>query len=437
MDYSKIKVLMLGWEFPPMVTGGLGPACYGLAKALASFTDLKIVLPRSDLNFKMKKVNIIGLNHLDFDENAGELVIPDFKTFLSTENITPEIEETPPEVRLSFNETKVNGEELNSLFGDPDSYGPNIMRKVQAYADVAEQLTELIEFDVIHAHDWITYPAGIRLKRKTGKPLLVHVHSLETDRAHPEARNKVYYIEREGMINADRVLPVSEYTKHSIADYYGIDATKIFPVYNAIDTTDAFREERSDDQKRVLFLGRITRQKGPKFLLETMVKLCKPMSGVKFCIAGTGDQLEALRLEVAQEGLSDNAEFTGFVKKDKVQALLASADAFFMPSVSEPFGLSALEAAQFSLPCVISKQSGVSEVLHNVLKADFWDTDKLANYLYAVLHYKGLRETMTRLTSIDIKNISWDNSAREVLKSYKHVLHREDEQEPVDEGVGL
>ena len=437
MDYSKIRVLMLGWEFPPLVTGGLGPASYGLATALASFTNLRIILPRSDVNFKMKKVNIIGLNHLDFDENTSDLVIPDFKWFLATENITTETEEKQPEVRIAFKKREVSGSELKSLFDDPDSYGPNIMRKVQAYAEVVEQLTGLIEFDVIHAQDWMTYPAAIRLKRKTSKPLLVHVHSLETDRAHPEARNKVYYIEREGMIHADRVLPVSDYTKHSIADYYGINATKIFPVYNAIDTTEAFHEARNDEEKRILFLGRITRQKGPKYLLETMVKLCKRMNKVKFCIAGTGDLLETLRLEVANEGITDHAEFTGFVKKDKVQGLLASADAYFMPSVSEPFGLSALEAAQFNVPCVISKQSGVSEVLHNVLKADFWDTDKLANYLYAVLNYNGLRQTMTRLTSIDLKNISWDNSAREVLKSYKHVLHREEEQRQSDESVGL
>jgi len=229
-------------------------------------------------------------------------------------------------------------------------------------------------------------------------------------------------------MNADRVLPVSEYTKHSITQYYGIDAAKIFPVYNAIETTNVFREERTDNEKHVLFLGRITRQKGPKFLFETMTKLCRKMSNVKFYIAGTGDQSEVLRYEVEQAGISQQAVFTGFVKKDKVQQLLASADAYFMPSVSEPFGLSALEAAQFNVPCVISKQSGVSEVLHNVLKADCWDTDKLANYLYAALNYDGLRETMTRLSANDVKNISWDNSAREALKSYKRVLNLEEEE---------
>ncbi len=428
---------MLGWEFPPMLTGGLGPACYGLAKALASFTDLKVVLPRSDLNFKMKKVNMIGLNHFDFDRNTNELVLPDFKWFLAPEFLSPDLTHRPPEVRIPYHSAEVGGWELKSLFNDDDSYGPNIMRKVQAYADVAERLTDLIEFDVIHAHDWITYPAGVRLKRKTGKPLLVHVHSLETDRAHPEARNQTYYIEREGMMNADRILPVSEYTKHSITEYYGIDPAKIFPVYNAVESVKAFHAERNDDEKRVLFLGRITRQKGPKFLFETMTKLCARMSHVKFYIAGTGDQSEALKREVEYAGIAHQTVFTGFVRKAQVNELLASVDAYFMPSVSEPFGLSALEAAQFNVPCVISKQSGVSEVLHNVLKADCWDTDKLANYLYAVLNYDGLRETMTQLTANDVKNISWDHSAREALKSYKHVLHIEDEQGQNDTSTEL
>src|SRR5258706_11680616 len=208
----------------------------------------------------------------------------------------------------------------------------------------------------------------MKLKEKTGKPLLVHVHSLETDRVYPEARNDVYDIEQQAMKAADRVLPVSEYTKNSIINNYGIDPEKIFPVYNAIESHEIFHTERKDDEKRVLFLGRITRQKGPKFLLETMTKLCPIMPKVKFYIAGTGDQAELLQQEVEKAGLSNQVVFTGHVKREKVFELLASSDAFFMPSASEPFGLSALEAAEFNLPCVISKQSGVSEVLHNVLK---------------------------------------------------------------------
>ena len=227
------------------------------------------------------------------------------------------------------------------------------------------------------------------------------------------------------MTAADRVLPVSSFTRNTIIQYYGIEAEKICPVYNAIESEEVFKTERNDQEKRVLFLGRITRQKGPKFLLETMTKLCAVMPEVKFYIAGTGDQEELLIEAVKKAGLEDRAVFTGYVQQEEVLKLLASCDAYFMPSVSEPFGLSALEAAQFHLPCVLSKQSGVSEVLHNVLKADCWDTDKMANYLYAVLKYDGLRKTMIRLTANDVKNIHWDNAAREVLKSYKHVLTAE------------
>ncbi|MEO6169186.1 MAG: glycosyltransferase family 4 protein [Chitinophagales bacterium] len=430
MDYNRIRVLMLGWEFPPILTGGLGPACYGLAKALANFVELKIVLPKSDLNFKMKRVNLIGFNHFDFDPSTGEMMVDDFRKFLAAEFID-ELNPEPAELRIPYKNYDVPGNEVKGLFNEPDSYGPHVMRKVQAYAEMVDQLSEKIDFDVIHAHDWITYPAAVKLKQKTGKPLLVHVHSLETDRAHPEARNPVYHIEHQGMLNADRVLPVSAYTKNTIIDHYGISAEKIFPVYNAIEDNSIYRVERTDNEKWILFLGRITRQKGPEFLLETMVKLCKKMPNAKFIIAGSGDKSDWLKEKVNEVGLNTNAEFTGFIKRDKISELLASSDAYFMPSVSEPFGLSALEAAQFNIPCVLSKQSGVSEVLFNVLKADCWDTNKFANYLYAVCNYSGLRETMVKLTANDVKNISWDHSAREVLKSYKHLVTASAKEEAV------
>lgn len=418
---------MLGWEFPPILTGGLGPACYGLAKALAPFTDLKIILPKSDLHFKMKRVNIIGLNHFHFDEATDEMVLDDFRRFLSEEWID-EAQPQHAELRIPYADNEVPGTETHDLFNQQDSYGPDIMRKVKAYVGMVQQLSGKIDFDVIHAHDWVTFPAAVELKKNSGKPLLVHIHSLETDRAHSDARNPVYHIEHQGMLKADRVLPVSAYTKSTIISHYGISAEKIFPVYNAIENTDIYRAERKDNEKKILFLGRITRQKGPEFLLETMIKLCSKAGDVKFIIAGNGDQAEWLRDKVAAAGLQEQVEFTGFIKRDKITALLAEADAYFMPSVSEPFGLSALEAAQFNVPCVISKQSGVSEVLHNVLKADCWDTDKFANYLYAVCHYNGLRETMVQLTANDVKNISWDNAAREVLKSYKHLVEEKKEE---------
>lgn len=412
---------MLGWEFPPILTGGLGPACYGLAKALANFVEIKIILPKSDLHFKMKRVNLIGLNHFDYDVATGEMVVDDFRKFLAAEFID-ELNPDHADLRIPYAGNDVVGEEVKALFNQQESYGPDIMRKVRAYAEMVNQLSKKIDFDVIHAHDWITFPAAVQLKKKTGKPLLVHVHSLETDRAHTDARNPVYHIEHQGMLNADRVLPVSAYTKSTIINHYGISAEKIFPVYNAIEDNSTYKVARTDHEKRILFLGRITRQKGPEFLLETMIKLCSKMQEAKFIVAGNGDQSDWLKEKVNEAGLNRQVEFTGFIKRDKISELLASADAYFMPSVSEPFGLSALEAAQFNVPCVISKQSGVSEVLHNVLKADCWDTDKFANYLYSACNYKGLRETMIKLTANDVKNISWDNSAREVLKSYKHLV---------------
>lgn len=421
MDHNRMRVLMLGWEFPPVVTGGLGPACYGLAKALAGFVELKIILPKTDLSFKMKRVNLIGLNHFDYDSLSAEMVVDDFRKFLAKEFIDEQKPEAAP-LHIPYFSNQVAGDEAIRLLNDQHSYGPDVMRKVQAYTTLATGLCDQIDFDVIHAHDWMTFPAAIALKKKTNKPLLVHVHALETDRADPKVRNQVYRIEYKAMMQADRVLPVSGYTKHSIIKNYNIPAAKIFPVYNAIDAGTISKKANTGKERQILFLGRITRQKGPEFLLDTMIKLCNRMQEVKFIVAGNGDQAEWLKDEVTAAGLKDRVDFTGFITRKQITGLLEKVDAYFMPSVSEPFGLSALEAAQFHVPCVISKQSGVSEVLPNVLKADYWDTDKFADQLYAVCKYNGLRETMIKLTANDLKNISWDNSAREVLKSYKHLL---------------
>lgn len=422
----KLKVLKLGWEFPPVFTGGLGPACYGLSKALSQYVDLTIIIPRSDVNFRLAQADIIGLNNLSYEEIMQELDAHDYKTFSRVvESVNPgfQLDPYPIDIKVSLEEYKVSAHEATNLFADPDSYGPNIMRKVAAYTDVVVKLAENYDYDLIHAHDWITYPAALKLKQKTRKPLVVHVHSLESDRVHPGARNMVYDIELEAMQKADRILPVSNFEKHNIVRYYGINPGKIHPVYNGIEKAEKFKIKRKDGEKWVLFLGRVTRQKGPEFLFETAAKLIKKMPNVKFFIAGTGDRLLELKHKTEMSGLSDKIIFTGHLPKAKVQELLASVDAYFMPSISEPFGLSALEAAQFDIPCVISKQSGVAEVLPNALKADYWDTNKMANYLYGVLNYNGMRDMMIKKTQKDLEKVSWEKAAEEVYQAYESLMY--------------
>ena len=432
----KLKVLTLGWEFPPLYAGGLGPACYGLTKALGKHVDNTIILPRSEKTFKVKNVNIIGLNHiLNKKLNVQSRKID--STFTEEINWNEEQFTSYPlnlprkAIHQWINsETKqfISKQERTNLFSEKDIYGANIMKKVSAYTDMVCELAEEIDFDIIHAHDWITYTAAVQLKHHTLRPLVVHVHSLETDRVHSQSRNSVYEIERVGMMQADRVLPVSNFTKQCIVNNYGIDAEKISPVYNGYDSDFNLKNRKAKftnrkKEKKVLFLGRITSQKGPEYLVETAQKLFTKMDNVKVCIAGTGDMKQHLEYLVNKNNLQDKVEFTGFLNKEGVKKLLSETDAYIMPSVSEPFGLSAVEAAQYNIPCVISKQSGAAEVMPNTLQADYWDTDKMANYLFASLNYKSLSDTLTEKTQVNLKDINWDVAAKTVLNNYNYLLN--------------
>jgi glycogen synthase len=413
---EKLQVLTLGWEFPPLATGGLGPAFYGLSKALSTFVKLTILLPRSEPSFKLQGADIIGLNHLDSSEFSN--FYPEVLEFTEDDWF-----QGPYPIHLPGWEhgLAISPEEALALFNDQEVYGPNLMRKVQAYVALCSKLAKSIQFDVIHAHDWLTYLAGIRIKAQSGKPLVIHVHSLETDRVHPDVRNQVYQIEWQGIHRADKILAVSQFTRQSIIDHYQGNASKIIAVHNALDDSPVTVRKVRTDYKSILFLGRVTHQKGPDTLFKVIQKLAPHVPNLKVFVAGVGDQLGHLKWQVEQAGLEERFVFTGYIKKQQVHEILAQSDAYFMPSVSEPFGLSAIEAAQFDIPCVISKQSGVSEVLHNSLKANFWDIDKLANYLYATLHYQGLRETMVGLSRRDLRQINWLQSAKQVIEVYKEL----------------
>lgn len=408
-----IHVLELGWEFPPYFTGGLGPAVYGLSKALSKEVHLTIIVPRSDAKFTVNRVNVIGLNQFYFYDETATL---HFKSKFGDRH--------EKLIELSFRHTNFSAAEARDLLMDEDSYGPNLMRKVEVYSEMVTQLSKHLYFDLVHAHDWLTFQAAMRLKYATAKPLLVHIHSLETDRSQPDTRNTVYDIEKHAMEQADRVLPVSNFTKDCIVRLYLIPSEKIFPVHNGIRPVRKYRIEKNTNEKWVLFFGRITRQKGPDFLWETAVKLSKSMDNIRFYIAGTGDLLNRLKDKLNESGISHNVVFTGHLKKEELQNLLAQTDVYFMPSISEPFGLSAVEATQFDIPCVITKQSGVSEMLHNALLADYWDTDRLANYIYGLLHYKGLRNTVISKSQKDLKQITWVNAAKDVLRCYDDVLNK-------------
>jgi len=422
---SRTKVLMLGWEFPPILTGGLGTACYGLVKSLSKYADVQLILPQADPNQILENVKIKGLNLYGVSgEESIELPEVPLEEYARVHKVPAEFNNPYP-VGIGFAKEAmalVSPEAIRALYSTNEPYGPNIMQKVATYAEVVSRMALDLDFDVIHAHDWITYPAAVKIKEMTGKPLVVHVHSLETDRVGEKAKgdwNKVFEVEYKGMSKADRIIPVSRYTQECAMEHYGIAEEKFFPVHNAIEATETFRIPNKSGEKLVLFLGRVTFQKGPEFMVETAWKLLQAYPNVMFFVAGVGDMMDDLKKKVLERRIDHKFVFAGFLSKTNVKKVLAQADVYFMPSVSEPFGLSALEAAQFEVPCVISRQSGVSEVLPNALNADFWDTEKFANYIYGLLNYEGIREDMVNKTNKDIASLTWDDSAKDVMEVYE------------------
>lgn len=425
---DKLKVLMLGWEFPPLINGGLGVACYGLAKELSKITDLSIILPKADPNFVMQNTETIGLNNFDIEKfnitssNYTYSFINDIEIVNS--NMLPyQIKETEVfEKKYSTSEiTQVKSKMRTELdvFDTKDLYDGAIGERVYNFAKIATLLSAHKDFDIIHAHDWMTFVAGMEIKAHSGKPLVLHVHSLEADRTSVDNKSWIYQIEKSAMEYADVIIPVSHYTGHVIQTHYGISADKIAPVHNGIEQIQAFRSESSLPEKVVLFLGRITNQKGPEHFFETAAKVLEFMPNVRFVMAGSGNMMKELIEKGAYKNLGNRFHFTGFLSTEKVRQLYSIADVYVMPSVSEPFGLSALEAAQFGVPCVISKQSGVSEVLPSALKADFWDVEKMASNIISILKYKGLRDQLIKDAYYDLSKISWADSAKQILEVYQ------------------
>jgi glycogen synthase len=426
------RVLMFGWEFPPAMSGGLGVACLGLCKALSSLVDLKMIIPKSTPDFVLKNMELIGMNtvsiselkkiHLEeYYEEIGNVEYLDYaiSPYASTFDI-----QSINEARHFMAQGDID------VTGDPDHfsidelYGGDVIKKVIEFAKLGVRLGLTKQFDVIHAHDWMTFLPGIHLKAITGKPLVVHVHSLEYDRGGEHSKGWVYQLEKKAMEAADIVIPVSYYTGNICHKHYSIPTSKILPVHNGIDPIDGQRTDKTFPEPVVLFLGRVTMQKGPHFYVETAKKVLKTFPNVHFVLAGTGNLTRELIDYTAENGMGNKFHFTGFVNKDQVNRLLSMTDVYCMPSVSEPFGLSAVEAVQFEIPCVISQRSGVSEVLKGALKADFWDTDKFADYIIALLRHDTLRKELVDEANRDLKSINWESTAQKVVTVYNMLLNK-------------
>ncbi len=428
-----MRVLMLGWEFPPMFSGGLGVATYGIVKSLRHKAEIKLIIPSHTGSGDLPDVHIIGLNKITGTGRGSE-------TTSTYEDLAEEVHRIPLTLspyhhineailKNKLDRFDISSEEsrsfglVNDLFTDNEVYGANILKKIALYTELAAQLAKDGDYDVIHAHDWITFSAGIRIKKMSGKPLILHVHSLETDRGGESCRNEIYDLEKEAMMTADRIFAVSHFTKDQIVQHYLIDPERINVVHNGIDPAEMPRTTHALRDKLVVFLGRLTHQKGPEFLLETAEKVARVYPRVKFVVAGTGDQFAHVLESSAYKKMGNKFIFAGFLSKSGVNDLLSMADVYFMPSVSEPFGITALEAAQHGVPSVLSKQSGASEVISASLTADFWDTDKYANYIYALLKYNTLKDEISAHAKAGLDKVTWDHAAQKMWEGYQETLN--------------
>ncbi len=428
VNLTNKSVLVIGWEYPPRMVGGLAVATHGIVKALSHFINVKLIVPFKDKNTPIdQNVTVYGLNNI-----LDEIEDQDFNDLMKTIVAFDKPQEISSYPLLNSNRLKFdisgqnpsfkNGIDYLSLFKSDEVYGWGLWEKMNAFKEALTLLTPHISFDIIHCHDWVTFSAGMAVKMVSGKPLALHVHALETDRVGTFVHNKIYHIEQKAMEVSDIIFPVSEYTKQCIIENYGIREDKIRPIHNAIDQLLVQRWRHLIPQKIVTFLGRITSQKGPIFLLETIIKVIEVYKNIRFVIAGSGDMYEYLLMNSSYQQLSKYILFTGFIKSNEVNALLATSDVYFMPSVSEPFGLTALEAARAGVPCVITKQSGAAEVLTSALQADFWDTDKFADYIIELLVNDELHAHIANKQKQEISNVSWNISGEKIIKEYCKLL---------------
>lgn len=451
-----MKVFMLGWEFPPFISGGLGTACYGLTQGLDRHgVEVLFLLPRP--------VEPSGTSHVRIaspasaalhEETAAELdpmpglegmfhhtrfrsVPVSLRPYARPEDAAPA---APAAILTRGAAGRRPGPTQHATpqplpdapimaRGAGDHYSGDLFGEIERYAILARRIAQTENFDIVHAHDWMTYLAGIAVARHTGHPLVVHVHSTEFDRSGLHVNQRVYDIERAGLHAAARVICVSHLTRNVVLRHYGIDPRKVEVVYNAIDD-----DGRADvpplppigrDEKIVLFLGRITMQKGPEYFLAAARRVLEVMDNVRFVMAGSGDMTRRMIELAAEMGIGHKVLFPGFLRGDDIRRVFHMADLYVMPSVSEPFGITPLEALSHDVPVLISKQSGVAEVLSHALKVDFWDIDEMANKIVAVLRHPPLQATLRDHGGFEVRRFSWTDSAASCIRVYQTALGRE------------
>lgn len=414
-----MKIAMLGWEYPPHIAGGLGVACEGIVRALVD---------------RGHRVHFV-VPALYGDESAPDFVLSDARRLSSTAVVAGHLQTSRYAAHLlpygAAAATDVHAMPWAATAGTHGSgapaalYNRNLRMEVESYAQRVSAGLAGESFDLIHAHDWMTMPAGMALKSRTGRPLVFHVHSLEFDRAGENGNAAVLDVERAGLTEADLVIAVSEYTKSVVCGRYGVSADKVCVVHNGIyprEPVDYQTDPLFGHRQVVLFLGRVTYQKGPDYFVRAAGIVRHFLPDTRFVVAGAGDMLVATIDLVHTLGLERHVLFTGFLRGAEVERAYAASSLYVMPSVSEPFGLTALEAVRAGVPCILSRQSGVSEVVRHSLRVDFWDVERLADLIINALRSPELRRQLVEMSAIEVSRVRWDASAALLEQAYKRLV---------------
>ncbi len=445
---------MFGWEFPPHISGGLGTACFGLTKALTKVnTQIQFVIPKADGKPSGGFVKIINASNIKVSlEPEKGPILPEESVLLTgtkeihkgiTNMITMVVRSGimpyTTQAVLSFGESSLSStdiEKWNYQFptnlhikkdGKPwlqyqfsGGYGLNLLEEVKQYAITGGEIARQRNFDIIHVHDWLTFGAGIAAKKVSGKPLVVQVHSTEFDRKGKNIDERIFDMEREGMEAADMVITVSQWTKNIVTSKYHIPESKVQVVHNGVISKKQNKAwlRPTIGKKVITYLGRITYQKGPQYFVDAAARVLTRFPDVHFVMAGSGDQLPKMIERAAKLKISAHLHFTGFLKGEQVDRIWSVSNAYVMPSVSEPFGISPLEAAQAGVPVIISKQSGVAEVVEHAIKIDFWNVEALADAICNLLTHESLTKTLKRKSEKEISSITWDRAAKKINKLY-------------------
>lgn len=478
-----MKVLMFGWEYPPHISGGLGTACAGLTRALEKQdVEVLFVVPKlhggeqaertqflSASQIPIKQQRFIANNESALDSTGKAPVSPSFystgspntpgstlktievPSFLNpyTLTSTPETihgikqwnyafesekRDEPKHAHIESGQLTTESrriEYVNEGYAFSGTYGTNLLEEVDRYADVGAEIAKTYSFDVIHAHDWMTYKAGMAASMISGKPLIVHVHATEVDRS-GNVNSNVFQIEKEGMLFAHTVVTVSAWTKNIAVKHYGVDEQKIEVVHNGISPKENAPPQHVAPPlgaRMVTFFGRITHQKGPMYFVEAARKVHEKFPDVHFVVAGSGDLLPDMIQRIAQLRLSKHFHFTGFIKGEDIDRVWGMSSVYVMPSVSEPFGIAPLEAIQAGVPVILSKQAGVSEVMSHAIKVDFWNSDELAEAVCNVLRFKSLANTLKVNGEEEVKQITWDKAAKKLTNLYHDLISKHEKQE--------